>query len=77
MTGITAEIRHGYTGADHLIDARDMEAVHDAVADVEFRRAADALAAAERAFRAVCDPRVRTARIVATVDTRLGVREVG
>ena len=72
LTGIRAEIRRGYTGADHLIDGRDEDAATVAVAGRAFRRAADALAAAERAFEKSCDRRVSTARIQVTLRTARG-----
>lgn len=67
MTGVRAVIRRGYTGADHLIDQTAETAANDAVAGVKFRRASGALCAAEAAFLATCDRRVRTARIVVTL----------
>lgn len=63
LTGINATIEQGYTGYDHLIDAADETAATSAVAGVQFRRAADALEAAEEAYRKSCDPRVRSALI--------------
>jgi hypothetical protein len=72
LTGINADIRHGYTGADHLIDSGDEVAVTDAVAGQKFRRASDALRAAEQAFQAKCDRRVRLARVVVRLRTARG-----
>jgi len=72
MTGLTAEIRRGYTGHDHLITRADEEAATAAVAGIGFRRATDAQAAAERAFLGSCDARVRGARVVVTVRSARG-----
>lgn len=72
LTGIAAEIRRGYTGNDHLIDSGDQEAVTSAVAGVSFRRSADALKAAQAAYWATCDGRVRTARVQVTLRTARG-----
>ena len=78
LTGITAQIRQGYTGHDHLIDSGDQTAILDAVAGQSFRRASDALKAASKAFAASCDRRVSTARIVVTLRTAQGdLVEVG
>lgn len=78
LTGIKAEIRHGYTGNDHLLDSSDTLAATDAVAGQEFRRATDALEAAQEAFELQCDRRVRGARIVVALRTAHGDRiEVG
>lgn len=63
LTGIRAYTRDGYTGNDHLIDRADEAALMDAVAGQMFRRASDALKAAERAFCASADWRVHGARI--------------
>ena len=72
LTGIRAEIRHGHTGYDHLIDSADTSAATDAVAGIEFRRSSDALEAARRAYRASCDRRVSGARVQVTLRTARG-----
>lgn len=72
LIGISAGWRAGHTGADHLIDSADEAAMIDAVAGQSFRRAADALKAAETAFYQSCDRRCRTARIVVTLRTSRG-----
>lgn len=78
LTGITARIHRGYTGHDHLIGRGDETAAIDAVAGRPFRRAADALEAARRAYRDACDARVRHARISVALRTARGDRvEVG
>jgi hypothetical protein len=78
LTGIDVEIRHGYTGHDHLIDSGDELAVKDAVAGQSFRRSSEALRAAEKAFQASCDSRVATARLVVKLRTeRSDLVEVG
>ena len=74
LTGISAEIRQGYTGHDHLIDGADESATKDAVAGVRFRRSSDALKAARKAFRESADRRVCTARIQVTLRTERGNR---
>ena len=78
LTGVRAEIKHGYTGWDHLIDSQDESAAMDAVAGQSFRRSSDALRAASVAYRSVCDRRVRGARILVTLRGAYGdVIEVG
>lgn len=72
LTGITAEIRNGYTGADHLIDADDRAAATAAIAGKKFRRASDAIVVAGNAFLARCDSRVRTARVQVQLRTAAG-----
>lgn len=72
LTGINASILMGYTGDDHLITSDDEERVTDAVAGVSFRRASDALRAAERAYESGCDVRVNTAHIRVTLRTERG-----
>ncbi len=72
LTGINADIRQGYTGHDHLIDSSDELAATNAVAGVEFRRASDALRAAETAYNDVCDNRVECARVQVTLRTARG-----
>ncbi len=72
LTGISAAIRRGYTGADHLIDSSDEDAATSAVAGVQFRRSADAQAAADKAYCASCDRRVRTARAQVRLRTARG-----
>jgi len=67
LIGVRAEIKHGYTGWDHLIDSQDEASAMDAVAGQSFRRSSDALRAASVAYRAVCDRRVRGARIRVTL----------
>ena len=74
LTGITATIRSGYTGHDHLIDSEDRETTASAVAGVEFRRAMDALRAARAAYRASSDPRCHTARVEVVLRTARGDR---
>jgi hypothetical protein len=66
-TGIEATIRRGYTGNDHLIDPNDEAAATRAVAGQSFRRKAEAIEAAEQAYLASCDRRVRTARVQVTL----------
>jgi len=65
--GIEATVRRGYTGYDHLIHSSDEAAATSAVAGQSFRRTADALEAAERAYMASCDRRVRAARVQVTL----------
>jgi len=72
LTGISAEIRRGYTGNDHLIDSEDETSAVSAVAGNQFRRASDARNAAEGAFLGSCDRRVRGARVVVTLRTARG-----
>lgn len=72
LTGIDAEWMAGYTGNDHLVNSGDEAAITDAVAGIEFRRASDALRAAERAWVQSCDRRVTTARIRVTLRTARG-----
>jgi hypothetical protein len=67
LIGVKAEIGQGYTGWDHLIDSQDEAAATNAVAGQKFRRSADALKAAERAYEASCDQRVSAARIRVTL----------
>jgi len=74
MTGISASIRLGYTGYDHLIDSSDETAATDAVAGQDFRRASDALEAARRAFRASADRRCACARVQVDLRTARGDR---
>lgn len=71
------EILNGYTGADHLIGSLERETVERAVVGRRFRASRDALRAAYRAFHRVCDPRVRTARIVLHMRGPRGERIVG
>jgi len=72
LTGITAHIHHGHTGADHLISSADATAAVDAVAGQRFRRASDALRAAHRAYSSSCDRRVATARVSVDLRTARG-----
>jgi precorrin-3B methylase len=72
MTGINAEILMGYTGYDHLIDSADETNATSAVAGVEFRRASDALAAAEKGFLSACDRRVESAKVRVVLRTHRG-----
>lgn len=72
MIGVRGDIANGYTGNDHLISPSARAAVMDAVAGIQFRRAADALRAAEMAFRASCDYRTTTARIIITLRNAFG-----
>ena len=74
LTGITAYWCAGYTGYDHLIDSADEEALVDSVAGQSFRRASDALRAAEDAYEQSCDQRVRGARIQVELRTARGDR---
>ena len=67
LTGVRASIQQGYTGWDHLIDSEDETAAMNAVAGQRFRRASEALRAAERAYEASCDRRVRGARVRVTL----------
>jgi hypothetical protein len=64
---INAEILHGYTGCDHLIDDSDLVAINDAVMHTKFKTVSAAQKAAVKAFYSVCDPRVNQARIMLTV----------
>jgi hypothetical protein len=57
-----------------MIDDDDERAVQDAVVGREFRRSADALKAAERAFVGACDRAVRTARIRVVLRSARGDR---
>lgn len=78
LTGITAWWRAGYTGDDHLIDSRAEEAIERAVKGKTFRRSADALRAAEKAWAENADYRVRIARIQVALRTARGERiEIG
>jgi hypothetical protein len=78
LTGIKATIRRGYTGCDHLIDSDDELAATSAVAGVEFRRASDAVEAAQKAFLASADRRCSTARVEVALRTAHGdLIEVG
>jgi hypothetical protein len=63
LEGISTYICRGYTGADHLIGSSDEKLVADSIVGLHFRRAADAYAAAERAYRGHCDRRVSGAPI--------------
>jgi hypothetical protein len=77
LVGITAIVHRGYTGYDHLIDTEDESAATSAVAGIQFRRAADALAAAEQAYVASCDRRCRLARVSVTLRTSHDTITVG
>ena len=62
LVGVEAYVHMGY-GYEHLISQDDMTEATNAVAGVEFRRASDALKAAEDAFRDSVDTRAGYARI--------------
>lgn len=67
MIAISAEIRSGYTGVDHLITQSVRNAVYFAVEGKQFRTAAAALKAAHRAFWKSVDRRAWAARVVVHV----------
>ena len=69
LKGISVRIFHGYTCWDHLIDSSDEAATKAAVVGVRFRRRADALNAARKAFRESADRRVCGPRIEVTLRT--------
>lgn len=72
ITGIKATICEGYTGWDHLIDDDDRTSATAAVAGIKFRRAADALRAADRAYMDSCDRRCSGAIVQVTLRTARG-----
>lgn len=72
VTGVTAEVRKGFTGHDHLISQTDRDAVRRAVAGQQFPNATAAQKAADAAFQEVCDRRVALARVQVKVRSARG-----
>lgn len=76
VTLIDVDIRHGFTGCDHLIGSADHARVC-ALIGTQYRSLGEARRAADRAYTRECDRRVRTAPVTVSVRLASGVERSG